>query len=312
VTIAIPRLIRIATFEYNNIRTFNFVGSMPIDSKERDYVYQTLNLELESGKLIESSDRRKVVLGSDFASSKDYEKEIRVGSKVLIQGEAFEVVGILKKAGSFTINSVILMNEDELKDILNIDDEIDIIIAQVDSTDKVEQTAEDIKRKLRKDRKLKEGEEDFSVDTPISSLESVNLIINIINIIVSGIAAISLLVGGIGITNSMFTSVLERTKQIGVMKAVGAKNSDVLKLFLIESGLLGLVGGIVGAAIGLGLAFLVSSIANNAFGQTILEVSVSYSLLIAAISFSFLIGIISGIVPAIQASRLKPVEALRA
>jgi putative ABC transport system permease protein len=109
----------------------------------------------------------------------------------------------------------------------------------------------------------------------------------------------------------MFTSVLERKKEIGVMKAVGAKNSDVLSVFLVESALLGLVGGVVGALMGLGFAFAASTIANQALGTKLLEVSISYPLLLAAILFSLVIGVVSGIIPAIQASKLKPTEALR-
>jgi len=109
----------------------------------------------------------------------------------------------------------------------------------------------------------------------------------------------------------MYTSVLERTGEIGVMKAVGAKNKDVLIIFLIESGLLGLVGGIIGAILGLGMAFGVSSIAGVALGGIDLGVKVSYPLLFGAIGFSFFIGIISGVFPAMQAAKLNVVDALR-
>jgi putative ABC transport system permease protein len=182
---------------------------------------------------------------------------------------------------------------------------------QVEDKNKVESIAKEIERRLRKDRNQKEGEEDFSVQTPSQALETINTILNIINLIVSGIAAISLLVGGIGIANTMFTSVLERTREIGTMKAVGAKNRDVLFIFLIESGMLGLIGGIVGAILGLALAFLVSSSANSYFGEQIIVVSLSWPLLLGAIAFSFLVGIAAGTLPALQASRLKPTEALR-
>src|SRR3989344_2675003 len=104
------------------------------------------------------------------------------------------------------------------------------------------------------------------------------------------------------------SSVLERTKEIGTMKAVGAKNSDILLIFLIESGLLGLIGGIIGASLGIGLAFAVSGIANSSLGTTILKVSISWPLVFASIGFSLIIGMLSGIIPAIQASKLSPVE----
>ena len=149
------------------------------------------------------------------------------------------------------------------------------------------------------------------MQTPLQAIGTVNTILNIINLIVVGIAVISLLVGGIGIANTMYTSVLERTREIGTMKAVGAKNKDILLIFLIESGLLGLVGGIVGALIGLGLGFIVSGAANSYFGEEIIRVNLSLPLIFGAIIFSFLMGIFAGVVPALQASKLKPVEALR-
>ena len=133
---------------------------------------------------------------------------------------------------------------------------------------------------------------------------------NIINIVISGISGISLLVGGIGIANTMYTSVLERTREIGVMKAIGARNSDVLYIFLIEAGMLGLLGGIIGVLLGLGAAFLASYSANSFFGENIFIVTINYSLVLFALGFSLAIGMLAGFFPALQASKLKPVEAL--
>ncbi len=307
----ISRLIRLVSFEYNGVRSFEYAASIPDNQDDAEYVYKSLSSEIAEGKFLKANDNGKVLLGNDFLKTEKFGKKLRIGSKILIQGKEFEVQGFLKKAGTFQLNSVVFMTQDDLKKVLKIGDETDIIAVQVIDKNQVEEVAEDLKKELRKDRKEKAGEEDFSVQTPIQALSSVNLVLNIINIIVSGIAAISLLVGGIGIANSMFTSVLERKREIGVMKAVGAKNSDILIIFLIESGLIGLVGGIIGAGIGLGFAFTVSFIANSSFGSDIISVSISYPLILAALAFSFFIGVIFGIIPALQASRLKPVEALR-
>ena len=111
--------------------------------------------------------------------------------------------------------------------------------------------------------------------------------------------------------NTMYTSVVERTKEIGTMKAIGAKNSDVLTLFLIESGLLGLVGGIIGVVIGVGLAKSAEILAAGALGTEILRASMNPMILFGALAFSFGIGCLSGVAPAYQASKLKPVDALR-
>ncbi len=308
---AIVRILRVGKVEYNKVARFEFIGSLPENQEDIDYMYDSFEMKLDSGKLISSSDSGSVILGNDYLKDNGYDKDIRAGSVLDIQGKKFKVQGILKKMSSFQFNSAIFMPEKDMKDLFNIKEEFDFIVVQVDDKDNLNRIALDISEKLRRDRHLDKGEEDFSVETPVQALGAVNTILNVINIIVVGIAAISLLVGGIGITNTFFTSVLERTKEIGTMKAVGAKNKNILIIFLIESGILGFVGGIIGIVLGLALAFSVSSIANTAFGDTILAVQVSYPLILASLLFSCLIGIISGLIPALQASKLKPVEALR-
>ena len=307
----IPRLVRVANVKYNKIGRFEYATSIPDNQNQAEEIYKSFNLRVEEGRLLEVSDRGKVVLGNDYVNEQRFEKDIRVGSKLEIQGKEFEVVGILKVAGSFQVNSVVFMAEEDLKDIFGIGDEIDLIAVRVDSVNNIEKISEDIKRKLREDRDEDLGEESFSVETPVQALSTVNTVLFTINAVIIGIAALSLIVGGIGITNTMYTSVLERTREIGVMKAIGARNRDVMTLFLIESGLLGLAGGIIGAILGLALAFGVSSIAGAFLGGINLEINLSWPLLIGAIGFSFLVGMLSGVMPALQASKLNTVEALR-
>ncbi len=308
---AIPRLIRVGEVEYNDVADYEYLVSLPKKQEDIDAVYETFTIGVAEGRFIEDSDRGKILLGDDFADSDDFDKPIRVGTTLTIQDRPFEVIGFLDKAGSFQINSAIFMSEEDMRDILDLDDEIDLIAVKVSDKDRVTETAESIERALRKDRKQDLGEEDFSVETPIQALQGVNTVLIVINAIVTGIAAISLLVGGIGITNTMYTSVLERTREIGIMKAIGARNRDILTIFLIESGLLGLVGGIVGATVGLGLAFAASTIAGQALGGIELTVGFSPLLVIGAVVFSCTIGLISGALPALQASRLNTVKALR-
>ena len=311
IKIAIPRLLRVAKVEYNKILSFSFVTSVPKDEEQAEEMYDSLNLEVSQGRLLKPEDTGKIVLGDDYLTDNFFEKEIRIGSRLKIQGKEFEVVGFLGRTSTFTINSVILMTEEDMKEIFEIEDEIDFIIAKAEDEKDLEKITEAIETELRQDRNLKEGEEDFEVQTPIESLETVSTIINVVNIVVGGIAAISLLVGGIGIANTMFTSVLERRKEIGVMKAIGAKNKSILTIFIIESAFLGFVGGLVGVIIGLLLALGVSSLANSSLGETIFTLSPSPIFLASTLLFSVLIGVISGIIPALQASRLNPVEALR-
>jgi putative ABC transport system permease protein len=307
----IPRLLRPVKIEYNKIASYTLAASMPQEDKQLKLIYDTLNLDASSGRLLRKDDFGKVVLGSDFAKTTAYDKQLQVGARIKTQAKEFEIIGFMKPASTVQLNIVVLMLEDDMKKLFDVDNEWDMIIVKVDDNYNVDKVAEDIKEKLRKDRHEKEGEEDFSVQTPASLIGSVNTILNIINLIIIGIASVSLIVGGIGIANTMYTSVLERTREIGVMKAVGARNSDVLIIFLFESGLLGLIGGVIGAILGISLSLGISSIANAALGTTLLKVSISWPLLLGAISFSLVVGILSGILPAIQASKLKPVDALR-
>jgi len=311
VKIAIPRIIRIAGIEYNKILSFGYIADLPADSKGRDLVYSAFNAEVEEGRLLKEGDRKKVLLGNSIANSQDFDKKINVGSKIKINNQEFEVIGILKKSSSFQINIVYIIPREDLEQVLGIKNEYDLIVAEVEDKDKIQEVADAIKIELRKIRNLKEGEDDFTVQTPIQALASVNTILNLINIVIAGIAGISLVVGGIGIANTMYTSILERRKEIGIMKSIGAKNSDIAWIFLIESGLLGLVGGIIGAIMGLSLAFLGAQLANQALGQSLFKVSISYTLLFGSILFSFAIGTISGVLPAIQASKTNVVDALR-
>lgn len=310
----IPRLIRVGSLEYNKVSGFGYATDIPEEKESMNIVYESFDAKAEEGRLLEPGDKGKVLLGNNFLDMEDFERKFQVGKKIKLKGEIekeFEIVGILEKGSSFQTNSVVFMMSNDLQELFEIEDEYDLIIAQVIDKDKIEDVAKEIERKLRNDRNEKVGEESFSVETPLQALESVSTILNIINLIVIGIAAISLFVGGIGIANTMYTSVLERTKDIGVMKAVGAQNRDILSIFLIESGLLGLVGGIVGAIIGLGGAMMISMLANQALGEGLFIVTISYPLLIGAISFSFFVGILSGVFPALQASKLNVVDALR-
>ncbi len=311
VKIAIPRILRIVGIEYNKVLSFGYVIDMPMNSEELDLVYSTFSAEVEEGRLLKETDRKKILLGKDIAESEEFGKKLSVGDKVRINGYFFEVVGILKKSSSFQINMVYFIPREDLEEILGIKNEYDMIIAQVEDRDRIEEISESIKKELMRLRGLDEGEEDFTIQTPLQAISSVNTILDIINIIVAGIAGISLAVGGIGIANTMYTSILERRKEIGIMKAIGAKNSDIAQIFLIESGLLGLVGGILGAIVGISIAFLGAGIANQALEENLFKVSISYTLIFSAIAFSFVIGALSGVLPAIQASKTNVVDALR-
>ncbi|VVB81480.1 FtsX-like permease family protein [uncultured archaeon] len=265
------------------------------------------NLKALSGRMLKSSDSKKVMVGYDLWAKNVFSKPVAVDGKLLINGVAFQVVGLLDKAGMN--NEAVIMNENDARDLLSEPDKYSMIVAQVSAGSVPSEVGARVARALRRDRGQKEGFEDFTVQTSEELIKSVNTILGVVQAIFVGIAAISLLVGGIGIMNTMYTSVLERTHDIGIMKAIGARNGDIMMIFLLESGLLGLSGGIVGVLLGVGLSKLVEYFGSQSVG--LLQATFPWYLIVGALSFSLFVGMFSGVFPARQAAKLPPVEALR-
>jgi len=185
-------------------------------------------------------------------------------------------------------------------------------IAKIASGFSPEEVAEDIKENLLETRRRQRGEEEssFSVLTNEAMTGMVSNIMGVIQLAVFAFASIAMIVGGIGIMNTMYTSVHERTREIGILKAVGAKKSTITTIFLIESGVIGLVGGVGGMILGLGLAKLIELV-GQVHPVFYISASISPGLIIFGLTFSFLIGCLSGFLPARNAAKLKPVDALR-
>jgi len=263
------------------------------------------------GRQLKAGDNFKAVVGNNHVFGDLWKKPVEIGSTIEINGQGFKIVGVQKKQGNPIDDGEVIMPKETMKEIFNTGNEESEIVAKSKEGFNPDDVAKDIARKLRQERHEKEGEETFYVQTSEQLLSSFSTIFGIVQAVLVGIAAISLLVGGIGIMNTMYTSVLERTKEIGTMKAVGAKNSDILLIFLFESGLLGIIGGAIGIALGFGLGKGAEFIATNALGTNLLRAVFPWYLIAGALLFSFVVGSVSGALPAIQASRLKPVDALR-
>ena len=158
---------------------------------------------------------------------------------------------------------------------------------------------------------LQQNNVDFSVSSPLSFQQTISSALSTLSLFLEAIAAISLLVGAIGITNTMFTSVLEKTKEIGIMKSIGAKNRDILMIFLFKAGMLGLIGGIGGTILGVSLSIFIGQLGGISLGRTSLITYINPWLVIGAFLISMLIGMVAGAIPAYRASKLSPIEALR-
>jgi putative ABC transport system permease protein len=313
---AFNRYIGSATIEFKGNQKIEFVVSVP--GGEDRKIFETMNsLTVQQGRLLTDQDTKGILLGSNYHTSITYgatfDRPINAGDKVLINGQIFDVVGILEKKGSFIYDDALWMNDQTmLREGIKPDDgTVNIINVQVKDVNQIEQTQQDIEKLLRKERNVKVGNEDFTVQTPQQALATLNSTLFAVQLFVTIIAVISLLVGGIGIMNTMFTAVLERTKEIGIMKSIGARNSTIFTLFFLESGLLGMIGGLIGVTLGIIFANGMAFIGSLALGSDLIRASISPGLILGALAFSFVMGTFFGVLPAYRASRLNPVDSLR-
>jgi len=293
----------------DNKRILIPIFGVPTDPKYQKLLKQIDFFAVDEGRCLKEGDRYKAQVGvrtRDF-----FDTDIDVGDKIEIEGIMFDIVGKNKKTGNPFHDSKITIPIETAQELFNKSDGYSMIEVKVEKGSDVSEVAENIKKKLRRHRGVKEGEEDFTAETPQNIVRVFKDVFNLVTGFLTGIAAISLLVGGIGIMTTMYTSVLERTHQIGIMKAVGARNSDILLIFLIEAGMLGLVGGVIGVILGLLLSKFAEYLVVNYGGIDIFRVHAGPELIIGTLLFSFLVGCFSGYLPARRASKMHPVEALR-
>jgi putative ABC transport system permease protein len=298
-----------AKIEYKDEERFFPVYGM--DVEDIDLFIEVGSLEIEDGRNLEKGDNKKIVIGNHYKSKPIFEDPVKAGDDFIINDEKFEVKGIFSLVGNPEDDRTILIPVEDFKEIFDSGDRIDFIMVQIDAGEDINEVAENVERKLQKSRGVNDKTQDFTILTPEEVLEIFGVVLNIITGFLGGVAAISLVVGGIGITNTMYTSVVERTKEIGIMKAIGAQNKDILLIFLIESGLLGLVGGIIGVILGLGIAKTIEYIVVHQLDITLLQAATPVWLFGVCLAFAFLTGAVSGSVPAWQASKVNTVDALR-
>ncbi len=310
VDVAAGMITRIASVEYDDETKNTWVSGFPTDETS-DVVEDIQSFNILEGRDLEDGDTTSAIVGYNLVYEDFFESSVHIRDNVYIEGEKFKVVGVMDKIGNVQDDTQIIIPIDTAQDLFQTGDELYGIMVKVDDGEEPSEVAEEIKEELRDYRDEEEGEESFTVQTFEQILEQVGIVLNIISVVLIGIAGISLVVGGIGIMNTMYTSVIERTKEIGVMKSLGAKNSDILLIFLLESGIYGAVGGIVGIVIGIILSIVVAKIAGAALGIDYFRAAISWWLILGALAFAFIVGCVSGVMPARQASKLKPVDALR-
>ncbi|MEM2139080.1 MAG: FtsX-like permease family protein [Candidatus Woesearchaeota archaeon] len=296
--------------KFNNQRKFAFMSGFDVDKTQ--LMLETGNMKLFKGRDLKKSDKNKVALGYNYQlENKIFSKPVKLGDNVLINDKKFEVVGFYSEVGSPDEDSRIYINEESFIWLFpQKENKFSMAIIRSEKNIDTEKLAEYLQDKLRRFKNQEEGKEDFYVQTFADLIETFGRIINIINSVLILISFISVVVAAVNIMNTMYTNVLERTKEIGIMKAIGARNSEILKIFLVESALLGFIGGFLGVLLG----YLVSSfggiIAKNS-GYASLQPIFPLELTLGCIIFGTLVGSFSGLFPAKGAAELKPVDALR-
>lgn len=295
-------LIETGITTYNNQERSTSVFGYDVSLADRGFA--DLDVEAQEGRMFLPGDSNVVLLGHNIAFER-FDKDISVRSNVDINGRQFRVIGILEETGTDPDNNVYMPLEDT-RELFDRPNDINIIVVHLkDGID-----LEEGKRVIENELLRSFEDEDFDILTPQDILDEINSILGAVQTVVAGIAAISLLVGAVGIMNAMFTSVLERTREIGVMKAVGAKNQDIAYIFLAEAGIMGAVGGATGILIGTLMAYA-TQFGAQAAGFALLKIEPDPRVILIALAFSILVGAVSGLLPALQAAKLKPVDALR-
>ena len=281
------------------------------DEETRRFIENVDFFLVEEGRQFKSIDNNVAILGSNVAADR-FDREILLGEKITVENKEFKVIGIQKKSGSPMHDNMVRITTESAQELFDLEKtkEVSMIFAKVKTGIDPSVVAEDVRKALRKDHNVKEGQEDFIVVTAEQMIEGFNNILLVVQVVLVGIAAISLIVGGIGITNTMYTSVVERTREIGIMKSVGAKNGDIISIFLMESAMLGFFGGILGIVIGLSVSKAVEIMAVSA-GVNVLKAYFGFELVAGALIFSMVVGTISGVLPARSAAKMNPVDALR-
>lgn len=278
-----------------------------VDLEKFDTAFRGLPLTMEKGRKLRTVDKTGSMIGVEVGNI--YEDDPDIRGQMTLNSETFRIQGIYSTGQPQFQNSMIIGLE-RARNLWNADDELSQIVAVVDTGFTQEEVADNIEEEIRRDRNIQEGDENFDVTTPQDVLEALKSILSVVQGIVVGLASIALLVGGIGIMNTMYMSINERTQEIGVLKAIGASKRQIRLLFLIEAGLIGLIGGIIGILIGIGISEAVVFAASE-YSPVAIARGYSISLIAGSLMFSTLLGLISGYLPSRRASNLDPADALR-
>jgi putative ABC transport system permease protein len=301
----------------SNITYLSKTGRSTIQGMDTFEFKYFITTNLASGRYLSQGDVNVVVVGSRVANSTF--NNIQINRQISINGRLFRVVGILKESGGNDDSKIFMPIENAITIIEGKDKKnFDSILVRVKDISLIDTTIIDITNKLLISHGILQNKrQDFSVTSLKSMQERISSTISSVSLFLTAIAVISLIVGAIGIMNTMFTSVLEKTKEIGILKAIGAKDRDILTIFLLNSAIIGIIGGIFGIILGIFVSGYIGSLSGfsngggNSMGRLLSSTYISPLLIIEIFVLSIIIGLISGVIPAYRASKLEPVDALR-
>lgn len=264
------------------------------------------------GESDESSAAQVAVIGAGVGNS-FFGGEDPIGKSIKLKGQSYRVVGLAKPRGSagfFNFDDIMYVPLKTMDNKLLGIDYVQQITFKVKDVSRIEETAADVRDVMRHEHDITDpAKEDFSVTTAVEARDIINKVFGTINYLLLALTSISLLVGGVGIMNVMYVAVTERTREIGLRKALGATNSGILRQFLLEAMIVTLLGGAVGIAFGIAATYFLNGFLIRL--GFFMQFSVPPSTIAIAVGFSAVVGIIFGIYPAWKASKLSPIEALR-
>jgi len=299
---AYSQLMKNVQFEYSR----EFKKGTVLGVKPTEDYFKEFNLNIKEGRFMRPGDKYSLLIGPEILDNY-FEKDVAIGSNIYISGIKFKVIGVLESVGNPQDDSQIYMNIDTLREIYNLgNDAIGFGFVVVDENYDVNLAADNLKILL--DNRL--GEDRVEVTTFEQYLESFNEILTIVKLTLGGIALVSIIVGAIGIINTMYVIVTEKTKDIGIMKSIGATNETILFLFVFQAGMFGFLGGVLGVFFGSIIALVFENIAASA-GYDFLQITIDPIVVISLIVFGFVIGSIAGYLPARQAAKLNLIDAIR-
>jgi putative ABC transport system permease protein len=298
----IPLLFKTYPIKYQDKTIQTSIIGVPA-GQGADFFTNVQRFEIAQGRGLRSGDKNVAILGAKV-SENFFDNKLKVRDKIRILNRDIIVIGILKSTGDQQFETAFIIPIETLQDLSGNPEEMTYVFAQVGGEAKV--VAADIEKELENYH----NDKIFSAYTTEQLTEQINSVFGILSFVLAGIAGISLVVAGFGILNTMLMSVIERTREIGIMKAVGANNKTILAMFLTESAIVGIIGGVMGVLFGYTLSAGLAGFATNFVGIKLIIIP-DPVLITGVLGFAAIVGIISGTYPAYRAARLDPVEALR-